>query len=353
MVRSIVPELAVVAPALVDVGLGQLEQSFRPVRVGAGEHGEAGLGGDEVGDRDRRLLGVELEGDPVLGLARLEAVQRPVAGLDGVLLVAHRLGHVDAVGDARRVGDHERRPGPGVGLEEGLGRLEVVGPDGDLGDVDVAVGAGDGAEILLAARLAGGGELGHGAPGRRLRRLAAGVRVHLGVEHEDVDVAPGRQDVVEPAEADVVGPAVAADDPHALAGQAAGECQQVAGRRHRRGRRSRRAAAARRGARRPARAGRGCRPRTPDRRPGSTRRASATDGAAELLEQRGRQRRLRLQAEPQPEPELGIVLEQRVAPRRARGPRRSPSTASSAGCRRRSTSSRWRWPPPCGRRTAA
>ena len=141
---------------------------------------------------------------------------------------------------------------------------------------------------FLPLALPRGGELGHGASWRRLRRLAAGVRVHLGVEHEDVDVAPRRQHVVEPAEADVVGPAVAADDPHALARQAAGERQQVAGRG---------AAApsvvdqrlrARRAARRPARAGRGCRPRTPGRRDRIESTRSAPTGVGELFEQRGR-----------------------------------------------------------------
>ena len=129
------------------------------------------------------------KGWPVLGLRRMEPVQGPVAGPDGILLVRHRLGHVDAVGDAGRVGDHQRGAGIGVGLEQRLGRLQVVGPHGDLGDVHVAVGAGHRTEVLLGRLLAGGGELGHRAPLGGLRGLAAGVRVDLGVEHEDVDVA--------------------------------------------------------------------------------------------------------------------------------------------------------------------
>src|SRR5699024_7361121 len=46
--------------------------------------------------------------------------------------------------------------------------------------------------------------------------LTAGVGVHLGVEDEDVDILAGGQDVVQTAVADVVGPAVAAEDPHGL-----------------------------------------------------------------------------------------------------------------------------------------
>ena len=69
---------------------------------------------------------------------------------------------------------------------------------------------------FLPVPLPADGELGRGADRRRLRLLPAGVRVDLGVEHEDVDLGAERQHVVEAAEADVVGPPVAADDPHAL-----------------------------------------------------------------------------------------------------------------------------------------
>ena len=80
------------------------------------------------------------------------------------------------------------------------------------------------AEIFLADRFSGGGELGGSAERRRLRLLAPCIRVHLGVHDEDVDVAPIRQHVVEPAVADVVRPSVAADEPHALFHEVIGEC---------------------------------------------------------------------------------------------------------------------------------
>src|SRR5581483_2535587 len=59
--------------------------------------------------------------------------------------------------------------------------------------------------------------------------MAAGVRVDLGIEDEDVDVAAGGQDVVEAAVADVVCPAIAADDPDALLDERIGEIAEVAG----------------------------------------------------------------------------------------------------------------------------
>src|SRR6185295_2973904 len=77
--------------------------------------------------------------------------------------------------------------------------------------------------------LAGGRELCDSATRRCLRGLAAGVGVNLGIEDEDVDVATGREDLIDAAEADVVRPAVAADDPDALPDQVSGECNQVAG----------------------------------------------------------------------------------------------------------------------------
>ena len=42
---------------------------------------------------------------------------------------------------------------------------------------------------------------------------------HLGIEDEDVHIVAGGQDVVHAAEADVVSPAVAAEDPDGLLGQ--------------------------------------------------------------------------------------------------------------------------------------
>jgi hypothetical protein len=52
--------------------------------------------------------------------------------------------------------------------------------------------------------------------GVAFQHLTAGIRINLGVEHEDVHVAAAGQHVIEAAEADVVGPAVAADDPDRL-----------------------------------------------------------------------------------------------------------------------------------------
>ena len=151
------------------------------------------------------------------------AVEEPLAAVDSGLLVLHAVGHVDTVGDAVAIGDDEGGAVVGFGFEEGFEGVLVFGAHGDACHVDVAVSHGDQAEVLLAPGLASGRELGDGAPGRGLGHLAAGIRVDFGVEHEDFDVTPAGEHMVEAAEADVVGPAVAADDPHALAHQHVGE----------------------------------------------------------------------------------------------------------------------------------
>ena len=154
---------------------------------------------------------------------RVEAVERPHARVDRQLLLGRAVRHVVAVGDAVAVGDDERRAGVRLGFEKGLDGLAHLRAEGHARHVDVAVHVGEQAEVLLLSRLARRRELGHRAERRRLRLLAAGVRIDLGVEHEDVHVALAGQDVVEAAVADVVGPPVAADQPDALLHEVIGE----------------------------------------------------------------------------------------------------------------------------------
>ena len=70
----------------------------------------------------------------------------------------------------------------------GLDGLGGVGAHGNLCHVHVAVGHGDFRQGLLLGLLTGSGELCHLADVGGLGGLAAGVGVHLGVEHEDVHV---------------------------------------------------------------------------------------------------------------------------------------------------------------------
>ena len=207
--------------------------------------------------------------------------------------------------------EDQRRAVVGLGLPECAQGLLRVGAHRDAGDVDAAVRDRLQRDVLLGHRLAGSGELGDGAERRRLGHLPAGVRVDLGVEHEHVDVPPARQDVVEPAGADVVGPAVAADDPDAAPDQVVDDAEQVA-------------------ARRSVEAG------EPALQLGHTRHAAhrssdsrscgaprivvdqlCTDDVAQLGEPAPGELGVPIGGEPEAEPELGVVLEQGVRPGRA------------------------------------
>ena len=110
------------------------------------------------------------------------------------------------------------RDGTGIGLSllNGLEGLSGVGAHSHLSHIDVAVAHGDLSQRLLLGLLTGSGELSHLADVGGLGSLSAGVGVDLGIEDEDVDVLAGSQNVIHAAEADIVGPAVAAEDPDGL-----------------------------------------------------------------------------------------------------------------------------------------
>lgn len=83
---------------------------------------------------------------------------------------------------AGAIADDQGRAVVGFGFLQGLDGFGRVGPKGDLGDVDVAIGHGHEGEVLLRFLLAGGGELIDRAGLRGLRGLAAGVGIDFGVE---------------------------------------------------------------------------------------------------------------------------------------------------------------------------
>ena len=181
----------------------------------------------------------------------------------------------------------------------------------DAGDVHVPVGHREQAQVLLRGRLAGGGELGHRADRRRLGLLAAGVGVALGVEHQHVDVAVGGQHVVQPTEADVVGPAVAADDPDRTWDEAARRARPTPPRPG--------PSEPSSSARSSATVERRCRDRTGVERSGTVRRAATRPSGSVGASCSSRARACPSCAsrpEAHAEAELGVVLEQGVAPRR-------------------------------------
>ena len=160
-------------------------------------------------------------------LGGVEVPEVPVAALDGFLLLVLRAAHtnLDAVVDAGGVADDERRAVVGLGLLDDVEVLGLAGAHSHLRHIDVAVALGNHTEVFLADLLAAGGKLGDSAGRGGLRALSAGVGIHLGVDHHDVDVLAAGQHVVQTAESDVVAPAVSAEDPLALFANAVFPCK--------------------------------------------------------------------------------------------------------------------------------
>jgi len=109
-----------------------------------------GGGGSDSGtiDFEKRLASLSVE--------RIEAVERPVARLDGELGVLDKVGAAtfNAVLDARAVAEDEGRARIVISFSECLHCLSRVGIETNGSDVDVAVSHCDGAEVLLCAILA-------------------------------------------------------------------------------------------------------------------------------------------------------------------------------------------------------
>ena len=157
----------------------------------------------------------------------VEVPQVPVAALDGFLLLVLRATHtdLDAVVDAGRVADDERRAVVGLGLLDDVEVLGLAGAHSHLRHIDVAVALGNHTKVFLADLLAAGSKLGDSAGRGGLRALSAGVGVHLGVD--DVDILAAGQDVVEAAESDIIAPTVTAEDPLALLDEAVTELEEL------------------------------------------------------------------------------------------------------------------------------
>ena len=208
------------------------EELLGALGEGGGEGGVAGLVHQEFLVAACGGLGIQREGVLALRLiGGVEAEQVPVAALHGLLHLALAVGHaaLDGVHLAGSVADNQGGTVILLGLADGGEGLVGVGAHGHLGHVDVAVLHGDLRQALLGHRFARGGKLGHLADVGGLGGLAAGVGVDLGVKDEDVDVFAGGDDVVQTAVADVVGPAVAAEDPHGFLHQVLLQAEDLSG----------------------------------------------------------------------------------------------------------------------------
>ncbi len=208
-------ELEQVLVTLLGVLLGCREELGSSLGELAGQTAVARLVHQELLVTAGRLLAVESEG---LLCVRIESEQIPVTALDSLLHLLLAVLHtaLDAVHLAGGVSDDEGRALVSLGLGDSLEGLDLVCAHCDLCNVDVTVGHSDLGERLGLDFLTGSRELSDLTDVGSLGGLSAGVGVNLGVEDEDVDVLTGGENMVDAAEADVVCPTVAAEDPDGL-----------------------------------------------------------------------------------------------------------------------------------------
>ncbi len=121
--------------------------------------------------------------------------------------------------DAGGVGDDERGPVKALRLAECLEGLIEIGAQRNLRHINAAVGHHHISKILLGALLAAGGKLRHRAGGGRLTHLTAGVGVDFGIKDQHIDICAGGKNMIQTAEADIVCPAIAAQDPVGFFGE--------------------------------------------------------------------------------------------------------------------------------------
>ena len=177
--RFVLRLLALFHVFVFSVALGGFARSLREVfrgvfREGAFERRVADFAVEEVFVGHRRGLRVYRER---LFLARVVAVEYPVARVDGALHLGLRAAHaaLESVREAGRVGDDHGAAFVFLGLAQRLDELVHVGAHRDLRDVDVAVGHEHRAEVFFRDALAADAELRDRAYRRRLRGLASGV----------------------------------------------------------------------------------------------------------------------------------------------------------------------------------
>src|SRR5215211_5339077 len=110
--------------------------------------------------------------------------------------------------------DDERWPIVGFGLKQSTQGLLIIGTHGDTSDIDITIRHRDQTQILLGQALATHSEFRNCRTGSGLTRLATSVRIHFRIKHQDVDVTPACQYMVETTVADIIGPAVTTDNPY-------------------------------------------------------------------------------------------------------------------------------------------
>src|SRR5215471_638658 len=206
------------APTALNVFLGLVKEFRGSFGITAGKDRVPRFLIDIVFERDAGSFGIELERVLALKVQRgVITYQWPIPGEHSGFLLVHAEDHVITVCNAVAISNDQRWAVVCFGFEEGFNGVRVAAAHGHAGNINVAVADRLHCEVFLDRALATHGELRHRTAWSGLGHLSAGVGVHLGVKHEHIDVSAGAEDVIESSKANVVRPAVAANDPHALA----------------------------------------------------------------------------------------------------------------------------------------
>src|SRR4029453_2908024 len=204
--------------------LGLLDELLVAFGVGALDHPKSRLVAHVIGHVDFWSTIVEVQGRlPVGEPHRIESVDWPNSRVYRTLLLCGALSHVVAMGYAVAISHNERWAGIAICLQEGLRGLSHLGPKSHAGHIDMTVHGSEEAQVFLPYGFSGGSELRGGAQRRRLGLLSASVRVDLSAEYQHVHIAPARENMIEAAVADVVGPSIATDQPYAFLHQIIGK----------------------------------------------------------------------------------------------------------------------------------
>ena len=141
-----------------------------------------------------RLFGVERERVLAFSLElRVVTPEVPVTALNSFGFFGLRFTHTcfQTVVDTRSVSDDERRSRISLRLADSLEGLSLVSAHSDLCYINISVRGSNHTEVFLTNALTHRSELSDSAERRCLGCLTTGVGVHLGIEHEDVDIFAG------------------------------------------------------------------------------------------------------------------------------------------------------------------
>ncbi len=121
--------------------------------------------------------------------------------------------------DTRGISDYERRPVVGFSFAEGFERLCLIGSHGHLSHVNITISGGNHTQILFAYALAGCRKFGNGTQWRCFGRLASGIGIDFGIQHQDVDVLARGNHVIQTTVTNVVCSSVTTNNPLAAFNQ--------------------------------------------------------------------------------------------------------------------------------------